>query len=87
MPRTKKIVEGDVEMTDEVQPQEIYGDVKQMVRRIAKGFPDPDHGVDDVKSVDKELGEWSKAGYRLFNTHYLGSTPESYDVMYILVRA
>lgn len=82
MARPRKItLEGDVEMVEE-----FYGDVKQMVRRIAKGFPLPEQGIDTVFDVDKELDQWSRQGYRLFNTHYLGSTPESYDVMYVLVK-
>ena len=71
----------DTDMTEE-----FYGDVKQMVRRIAKQHPIPEMGVFDVYTVDRQLDEWTKQGYRLFNTHFLGVTPESYDVMYILVR-
>jgi hypothetical protein len=71
---------------DTIMAEEFYGDVKQMVRRIAKGHPIPDQGVFDVYTVDKQLDEWTKQGYKLFNTHFRGVTPESYDVMYILVR-
>lgn len=69
---------------------QVYGDVKQMVRKIYKApvmtAEAKQQGYDTVYDVDSELDEWSKQGYALFNTHFLGNTPESYDVLYILVK-
>ena len=82
--RPRKITLGeDTEMTDAT-----YGDVKQMVRRISKGnITNPDSGLDSVYDVDAELNKWYEAGYKLFNTHYLGISTDSYDVLYVLTKA
>jgi len=72
---------------DTIMAEEFYGDVKQMVRKIAKLAPNAETGVDTVFEVDAELDKWYKAGYRLFNTHFLASSLDSYDVLYVLVKA
>jgi hypothetical protein len=80
MPRTSHI-EKDNRMSTPV-----YGHVKQMVRRIAKQSPDDAKGIDSVYVIDQELEGWYEMGYHLLTTHYVGTTTDSMDVLYILVR-
>ncbi len=83
MARPRKItLEEDTDMTDA-----FYGDVKQMVRRIAKLAPNAETGVDTVFEIDAELNKWYEEGYKLFNTHVLSNSLDSYDVLYVLVKA
>jgi hypothetical protein len=61
-------------------------DVKQIVRYISKGMPQPQANFYSVEEVDAYVDSWLKQGYSLFNTHYIGEVPEAFGVLYILVR-
>lgn len=88
----KSNVFGTEEVPDEVEvkPSKItvdgLPDVKQIVRYISKGMPQPQASYYSVEEVDAYVDSWLKQGYSLFNTHYIGEVPEAFGVLYILVR-
>lgn len=59
--------------------------VKQVIRYVSRGAPNPEARHYSVDEVDEYLGFWISQGYKLFNTHYLGENPEGFGVLYILV--
>lgn len=83
---------GTEEVPDEVEVKtskiKVDGlpDVKQIVRYIAKGTPQPQANFYSVEEVDAYVDSWLKQGYSLFNTHYIGEVPEAFGILYILVR-
>lgn len=46
--------------------------VKHMVRQLAR-ISNPAKGYITAEQADSEIGSWLLQGYRLVNTHYLGS--------------
>lgn len=58
--------------------------VKQLVRWLSKGTPDPQAGHYSVEEVDSHLSGWFLQGYELFNTHYLGENVDGFGVLYVL---
>jgi len=64
--------------------------VKHMVRQIAR-ISNPQRGYQTVDEVDAELSSLLLQGYRIMNTHSLGSQRDTeanieyFGVMYILV--
>ncbi len=66
---------------------ETYQQVYQMVRWIVKGqSSDPEKNIWSVYDVNEHINRKLEEGYQLFNTHYLGETPEAYGMLYVLVR-
>lgn len=58
--------------------------VKQMVRWISMGVNETG---DSVFSVDDELSGYLARGYRLLDTHYIGTDPSNgIGVFYVLVH-
>jgi len=61
--------------------------VHHIVRFLSKtGMTDPNTGALSVEEVDAYVSEWLANGWKLFATHYLGTAPEGYGVLYIFVR-
>jgi hypothetical protein len=57
--------------------------IKIIQRYIAVGTPQGGSVmVDDLQSY---ISSFLKLGYKLFNTHYIGQTPEGLGVIFILV--
>lgn len=64
-----------------------YPPIHSMVRSISKtGWTADDGSFQNVMEVDAEVGAWMKAGYKLFNTHFLSENTEAFIVMFILVQ-
>lgn len=62
--------------------------VHNMIRWVSKtGFTDAIGGNWlNIMEVDAAVDAWVRDGYKLFNTHYLGETPEAYGMWFVLVR-
>ena len=58
--------------------------VKQIIRYISRGTPDPQMEHYSVEEIDDYLSGWFSQGYELFNTHYIGENPYGFGVLYIL---
>ena len=77
----------EVKEVQELEIESVDYPVKHVVRLISRS------GVDDlltgtsfsVATVEKTLAEYYERGYKLFNTHFIQSLPEGYEVLYILV--
>lgn len=62
-------------------------EIRQVVRWISKtNVSNAGAGFDSVEDVNKHLSNMLAEGFKLFNTHYLGENPESFGVLYVLVR-
>lgn len=58
--------------------------VKQMIRFISN-VSGPDQTA--ITDVDRQLSEYVNAGWKLFNTHFIGIDSEGhYRVLYILTK-
>ena len=77
----KPTLSGDYEMTENVMK------VKQLQRVIAKDLSGMQHGALSIEQVDALLSSWFDKGYKLFNTHYIGESPDGYSMIYVLVLA
>lgn len=61
--------------------------VKQIIRWISQtGMTDFSTGAWNVAEIDRYVSEWLDQGWKLFNTHFLGTTPEGFGVLYILIK-
>lgn len=74
---------------EEVQ-EELFGfsfEIKQIVRIISNANRTvPEENVWAVEEVDGYVSGWIKQGYKLHSTHFVGSTPSGFTVLYILVK-
>lgn len=61
--------------------------VHNMVRWISKtNRSQPEMGIWTASEVDAHVSAWVEKGYKLFNTHYVGESPDgAYGFMYVLV--
>jgi len=62
--------------------------IKQIVRSIAKGMPDPGIGMFSENEVSAYVSGWCAKGYKIANVTFLESTPEgAISILYVLVRS
>lgn len=61
-------------------------EIHHMVRAISRSGADNPSGARSLQTLEAEIKAWFDKGYKLFATHYLGTDPEFYQMMYILVK-
>lgn len=78
-PKVKDAEKAEVEPTLTV--------VKQMVRKISKlNIFIEDQGIDPVYAIDEELSFWVGQGYDIRHAYVIGDEPDSWNILYILVK-
>lgn len=61
--------------------------IKQIVRALAKGMPNPDAGMFSEAEVSNYVSEWVAKGYKIVNVSFLENVPEgAISMLYVLVR-
>jgi len=57
----------------------------QVQRVISKQGGNVEEGHFAIADVNSYVSSFSKQGYKLFATHYLGELPEGFNMLYVLV--
>ena len=81
-----KAVAEELFENEEVQENLVYEpSVHTMLRNIATTAV-PVGGAKMIEEVDRDISSWVERGYRLVNTHYIGSEPNAIVMLYVLSK-
>ena len=62
--------------------------IRQIVRSIARGMPNPGIGMFSEEEVSAYVSSWCAKGYKIVNVTFLESTPDgAITILYVLVRS